>query len=351
MTFYPLQIKLIEQETPNANRVGFEIPDDLNGEFKFLAGQYLTLKTEINGEEVRRDYSLCTNPASGLVEVVIKKVEDGLFSPHANSRWEVGDSIDVAAPQGRFTFEADPEKSRQVVAFAAGSGITPIMGIMKTLLENEPQSKFHLIYGNQNVEETIFYDTIQDMVAKYEDRLSVRWVFSKANIQDALFGRIDEGITKFSLNQMGDFDKVDSYYLCGPGGMIETVSSVLESRGVDKEKIKFELFTPIEVESNDNTSTVSEGNCKVEVIVDDEEAEFEMPKNKTILEMALKAGIDAPYSCQGGICSSCIARLTEGEVKMRQNNILTDGEVADGLILTCQSEPISSSVKIDYDDV
>lgn len=349
LKFYPLKIDRIKRETPSAVSISFEVPADLKETFNYKAGQYLSFKIDFEGEEIRRDYSICSDPASGELMVAVKAVENGKFSNFANSELKVGDVLYVAAPQGKFILEPNNELKRTIVAFAAGSGITPIMGIIKTLLKEEPKSDFLLIYGNKSVEETIFFEELMQLKTHFTDRLTIQFVFSKKPEDDALFGRIESSVVNFVLNKLDDLSVVDAFYLCGPGGMIDEVSKSLELKGISKERIKFELFTPKEAKGE--TAKSAEGFTKVEVLVDDEEAEFTMPRDKTILEVALEEGIDAPYSCQGGICSSCIARITEGQVHMRQNNILTDGELEEGLILTCQSQPLTDVVKINYDDV
>lgn len=349
--FHPLKIKSIQKETDNAVCISFDIPSDLQSIFVFKAGQYITLKTIINDNEVRRDYSLCTNPNSGELTVIIKEVSDGVFSKYANSNLNVGDSIDVATPNGRFIFEPDPDSKRTIVAFAAGSGITPIMSIARTVLEQEPDSNFVLVYGNKTPNDTIFYSALLDLKTMYDHRFQLKFVFSQCQETDALFGRIEKSSVNYVLNQMDASVDVDAFYICGPEAMINNVKSTLIERGVPDDKIKFELFT-VSTDTTENTETpISDGKTFVTVLVDDEEATFTMSQTKTILEEALSNDIDAPYSCQGGICSSCIARLKEGKVEMRQNNILTDSEIEEGLILTCQSQPTTPTVTVDYDDV
>lgn len=347
--FHSLKIKAITKETENAVSILFEVPDTLKSKFVFKAGQYITLKTELNNEEIRRDYSICTHPKSEELKVVVKEVPDGKFSKFANQELNVGDILEVSAPNGRFILEPDTSVSRTIVAFAAGSGITPIMGILKTVLFEEPQSDFVLVFGNKTPKDTIFFDEIIALQSQFASRFKFKLVFSQSNEAEALFGRIERSTVNYILNQL-DPTQIDSYYLCGPEGMINAVTETLLEKQVAKDKINYELFTSSEAEPIEINGLV-DGETHVTVMVDDEESTFTMSQNKTILEEALSHDIDAPYSCQGGICSSCIARLTEGKVEMRQNNILTDSELAEGLILTCQSQPTTASVKVDYDDV
>lgn len=349
--FHTLNIKSINKVTEQSVAISFEIPKNLKSTYSFNAGQYVTLKTTINGEDIRRDYSICSSKNSGEVTVAVKSVEGGTFSVYANSELKAGDAIDVSAPNGRFVFEANKDKTRTVAAFAAGSGITPVLSIAKTLLEEEPFSNFILVYGNKSSNDTMFFKELVEMQAQYGNRFHAHFIYSQAKEEEALFGRIEKSTVNLIVKNKYRGVTIEKFYLCGPEQMIHTVKAVLIENGVKEKAILFELFTaPVETESDSNSEVLS-GNSKIKVFVDDEEFEFEMSKEVSILEAALKQNIDAPYSCQGGICSSCIAKLTEGEAKMRQNNILTDSEVAEGLILTCQAHPTSDTLVVDYDDV
>lgn len=346
--FHKLRIKDIQRETDKCVTINFEVPENLKGSFLFTSGQYLTLKTHINGEEIRRDYSICSAPKSGELKVAVKEIENGTFSKFANRALKPNDVLEVAPPQGRFTFEPDSKKQRTIVAFAAGSGITPIMSIAKTILTQEPNSTFVLIYGNKTPKDTIFFDEILELHHNYLDRFKLQLVFSQSEEDNALFGRIEKSIVNFVIKNKYKHVRVDDFYICGPEQMINTVKDVLKENGVSDKHIHFELFT---TSKEDSKSIQAEGTTEITVIVDEEETTFSMSQKKTILEAALEHNIDAPYSCQGGICSSCIARITEGEVEMRQNNILTDGEIAEGLTLTCQAQPKTAKVTVDYDDI
>ncbi|WP_066222764.1 ferredoxin--NADP reductase [Formosa haliotis] len=352
MAFHKLAIQNINKETEAAVTISFEVPSNLKENYSFTAGQYITLKTEINGQEVRRDYSLCSSPKSGEFQVAVKAVEDGLFSKYANSTLKIGDILEVAEPNGRFTFIPDASKTRTIAAFAAGSGITPVMSIAKTLLEEEPNSQFILIYGNKTPKETIFFDELIALHHEYVDRFHIQMVFSQSKEDNALFGRIEKSTVNFVLKNTYKHKTIDTYYLCGPEGMITTTKDVLKDHGVAEDRILFELFTaPVAAEANTNTAAVSDGSTAIKIIVDDEETEFVMSQKQSILEAAIAKQVDAPYSCQGGICSSCIARVTEGSATMRQNNILTESELAEGLVLTCQAHPTTPTIVVDYDDV
>jgi ring-1,2-phenylacetyl-CoA epoxidase subunit PaaE len=349
--FHTLNIKSVNKVTAQSVAISFDIPENLNSAFQFNSGQYVTLRSIINGEEIRRDYSICSSKNSGELTVAVKAVEGGTFSVYANSELKAGDSIDVSSPNGRFVFEANEVKTRTVAAFAAGSGITPIFSIAKTLLEEEPHSNIILVYGNKSMEDTMFFKDLAELKAVYGNRFHSHFIFSQTKEEDSLFGRIEKSTVNLIVKNKYKDVTIEAFYLCGPEQMIETVKNVLVENGVKEDTILFELFTaPVETKLDSKQETLS-GSSKIKVLVDDEEFEFEMSKEQTILEAALKQDIDAPYSCQGGICSSCIGKLMEGEAKMRQNNILTDSEVAEGLILTCQAYPTSDTLVVDYDDV
>lgn len=345
--FYALKIKEVIRETPEAVSLSFEVPEDLKEKFSYKAGQYITLRTTLDGKEVRRAYSLCSAPGSGEFKVTVKEVEGGTFSVLANNKLKAGDTLEVHPPEGKFVFEPGTT-SANYAAFAAGSGITPVLSIIKTVLGREPGSKFVLVYGNKTNEATIFYRELLELQAKYPENLFIEFVYSRTREEDAHFGRIEASTVNFILNNKFKDSNFKSFYLCGPEEMINNVTSILEKRGVSKENIHFELFT---VKETGPVDTAVEGKVQLTVMVDDEETVITMDSQETVLEAALENDLDVPYSCQGGICSSCIARITEGKAEMRKNQILTDGELAEGLILTCQAQPKTPTLKVDYDDV
>ena len=349
--FHTLNIKDITRQTDQCVSITFDVPDHLKEDYKFKAGQYITLKTDIDGKEVRRDYSLCTSPSSGNLTVAVKEVENGTFSKYANQVLKVGDTVDVAQPQGRFTFTPDTSKTRTIAAFAAGSGITPVLSILKTVLEEEPNSKFVLVYGNKTLKDTIFLNDLLDIQNKYSDRLTIQFLYSQSQEKDALFGRIEKSTVNFIVKNKYKDVNIDAFYICGPEGMINTVKDVLAENNIEDSKVFFELFTTTSSVSVEDLEEVTDGTTSITVIVDDEEKTFTMSQQQSVLEAALEQDLDAPYSCQGGICSSCLARVKEGKATMRQNNILTDNEVAEGLILTCQAHPVSAKIIVDYDDI
>ncbi|WP_420603467.1 FAD-binding oxidoreductase [Flagellimonas sp.] len=346
--FHALKISSVDALTPNAVALTFEIPDNLKEAFSFTAGQYITLKHKVNGQEVRRAYSISSAPSSGKITVGIKKVPNGTFSVYANETIKSGDVIEVMPPEGRFVFEKD-SAPKNIAAFAAGSGITPIMSIAQTVLESSPENTFVLVFGNQSLQETMYLKEIETFQEKYTNRFFVQHVCSRAQEENALFGRIETSTVNFIVKNKFKETNFDAFYLCGPEEMINTVSNTLKNNGVAEDKILFELFTSTDTE--DTLAEDLDGKTKVEVTVDDETFSFSMDKKVLVLDAVLKEDIDAPYSCQGGVCSSCIARITEGKAEMVKNQILTDGEVAEGLILTCQAHPLTPTLKVDYDDV
>ena len=348
-SFYKLQVKEVKRETENAVSVVFNIPSELKSAYQFIAGQYINLKLILDGSEIRRAYSICSSPNSEELRIAIKSVKNGTFSKFANDNLKIGDIIEVAQPEGNFTFEPNSDKQKNYAAFAAGSGITPVLSILQSVLENEPNSSFVLVYGNKTPSDTMFHSQLHDLQLKYVGRFFVHYVYSQAKLDNELFGRIEKATVNFVLNNKHKEKEFDKFYLCGPEEMINLVSNVLKEHNVADKNIKFELFSTSKVENKEASS--HDGHTKITVLVDDDETTFEMSQKQTILEAALKQGIDAPYSCQGGICSSCLARITSGTAEMRKNSILTDSEIAEGLILTCQAHPTSATVYIDYDDV
>lgn len=346
--FHELKVSAIDRLTPNAVSLEFDIPDDLKDVFLYKAGQYITIKKELEGQELRRSYSISCAPNPNNLRVGIKKVKNGTFSVYANEHIKVGDVLEVMPPEGRFVFEPNGT-AKNIAAFAAGSGITPIMSIVESVLSSHDKSRFVLVFGNQSPDEVMYADKIKTLIENYTDRFFVQYIFSRTPGNDALFGRIETSTVNFVLKNKFKDSNFDTFYLCGPEAMIDTVSETLKDNGVADEKILFELFTSEEVE--DPLAENLAGKTKVEVLVDDETFHLTMDKKDLVLDAVLKENIDAPYSCQGGVCSSCVARVIEGKVEMVKNQILTDGEVAEGLVLTCQSHPITPSLKIDYDDV
>jgi len=347
--FHPLTVKEIIRETPKAISIVFEIPSNLNEVFHFDAGQYITIKKKFDDHEIRRSYSISSTPGSTQLKVSVKQVEGGIFSSYANNTLKEGDVLDVFPPEGKFAYQAPTNgKSHDYAAFAAGSGITPILSILKSVLKKESHSRFVLIYGNKTPQETIYFKELLTIQQEFPDRVFIEFVYSQAKDKDSFFGRIERSTVNFVLKNKFKGHHFEAFYLCGPEPMIDLVSEVLLENKVEEKRIHFELFTSTEtgeVEAN------LDGKTTITVMVDDVETIFEMDKKDSILDAVLDKDLDAPYSCQGGICSSCIARITEGKAEMMKNQILTDAEIAEGLTLTCQAHPTTPTIKIDYDDV
>jgi ring-1,2-phenylacetyl-CoA epoxidase subunit PaaE len=347
-TFYKLSISEIKRETSAAVSILFQVPDTLRSFYQYKSGQYLTLKLTLDGQEIRRAYSICSAPESGELRIAVKAIKNGFFSKFANEELKVGHVIEVGIPEGKFTLEPNADKQRNLIAFAAGSGITPILSILNTVLKEEPKSSFVLIYGNKTPEGTMFYNELNVLQKKYLGRFFVHYVFSQKNVEGEQFGRIDKSIVNFFIKNKHKEITFSKYFICGPETMINVVSDTLKEQNVAEKDIKFELFTTSDQEQNIEKIA---GHAKITILLDSEETTFEISDKQTILEAALKHGLDAPYSCQGGICSSCLGRVTAGTAEMKKNSILTDGEIAEGLILTCQAHATSSEVYINYDDV
>lgn len=345
-TFHKLTIQQIIKETPDAVSILFEIPADLKEQFSFVAGQYITIKKELDETEVRRAYSICASPNSNQLKVAIKSVEKGFFSIFATSKLKEGDVLEVAEPEGKFMLA--PVASKNYIAFAAGSGITPVISMVKVVLENEPSSTFTLVYGNKSAESTIFKNELDALSEKYTSQFNLHYVFSKELRSDSEFGRINKERTNLFVKNIHNDLSFDAAFLCGPEAMIQTVSETLQENGMNEEAIYFELFT---ASDTDNDIDIPDGKSEITVLLDDEETTFTMEKTDNILAASLRHQLDAPYSCQGGVCSTCIAKVTEGKAIMSKNTILTDDELEEGFILTCQAHPTTSKITIDFDNV
>jgi ring-1,2-phenylacetyl-CoA epoxidase subunit PaaE len=345
--FHKVHIQEIRPETTDAVSVVFKIPDNLKADFKFTAGQYVTLQTAINGEVIRRAYSICATPESGEIRVAIKKVTKGVFSTYATTELKVGDAIEIAVPEGRFLLS--PDANKNYIGFAAGSGITPILSMLKSVLQTETTATFTLVYGNKSAADTIFYEELNQLKETYSDRFKLHYIFSRENVKNSLRGRIDGNVTNYFVKNMYKETSFNAAYLCGPEEMIKDVSKTLEKNNITKENIHFELF--VVAADEEKVAQVKEGTTEITVLLDDEVTTFTMSQTDDILAANLRNNIDAPYSCQGGVCSSCLARVTEGKAVMVKNSILTDGELEEGLILTCQAHPTTPTITIDFDDV
>lgn len=361
---HELKVKDVHKETSDSIVVEFEVPDELKERFRFHQGQYVTLKKEIDGEEVRRNYSICSGPFEEDLRIACKKVEGGRMSGYLNEKLEPGERIEVMEPMGNFFTDLDEANEKQYVAFAAGSGITPVISILKTVLHKEPKSRFLLFYGNKTSLDIIFKHELEKLTQKYGDRLEIHHVLSREEGEDELLsGRIDEDRARKLLDRYEDPEWDKEYFICGPEGMMNAVNAVLQERGVVEKRIHIELFTsPVESEADieekkekrdESLSRAGDDEvAQVTVILDDEESSFQLEYDgDVILDAALEEDLDVPFSCKGAVCSTCRAKLVEGEVEMEANHALTDDEVEEGYILTCQSHPRTPKVVVDYDDI
>jgi ring-1,2-phenylacetyl-CoA epoxidase subunit PaaE len=351
-TFHSLTVASVQTLTRDSVAITFDVPEHLRDIFSFVQGQYLTLRTMIDGEEVRRSYSICSAVQDKRLRIAIKKVAGGAFSTWATGHLSAKRTIDVMPPQGNFHIPLKPELGRHIVAFAAGSGITPMLAIIKTMLLAEPLIRITLVYGNRSSGSVMFKEELEDLKDRYLARLNLVWVMSRESQDIELFnGRIDYDKTTELLTRWIDPACIDAAFICGPHEMMLAVTRALEDKGVEKSRIKAELFgSPLPTKPRAaQTSVDAPEQCEVEVVLDGSRRTFTMPKNQSLVDAGLKAGIDMPYACKGGVCSTCRAQVLSGEVEMDNNFALEDYEVARGFVLCCQSFPVSNKLVIDFD--
>jgi ring-1,2-phenylacetyl-CoA epoxidase subunit PaaE len=353
--FHELAVKEVRRETNDCVSISFSIPAELKETFQYKQGQYITLRTHINAEEVRRSYSVCSSPLDNELRVAVKKVEQGMFSTYANEQLKKGDILDVMPPLGKFFTELTPDQSKQYTGFAAGSGITPLLSIIKTTLRTEPKSSFTLVYGNRNRHSIIFKEELEALKNLHMDRFRVIHILSREKTDAAInFGRIDADKCNELCNKNLDINRTDEFFLCGPENMIFSVKEQLEKMGVDKKKIHFELFTTPGIKQsavvNRESPERAEVKSKITIKLDGISFDFDLGfEGDAILDAALKHGADLPYACKGGVCCTCRAKLIEGEVDMDVNYGLEPEEIEQGFILTCQSHPRTEKVVVDFD--
>lgn len=352
--FYPLKVSQIETGATDCVLVSFEIPDALKQNFAYRQGQYLTLKTQIEGEEVRRSYSLCSSPLDNEWRVGIKKVPNGLFSTYANEALKVGEELAVMPPDGRFFVEVDAERKREYVCIAAGSGITPIFSIIKTHLQAEPNASFKLFYINQSVKSIILKEELEALKNLYMDRLEIFYFLTKESRSVPLFnGRLDEDKLEILFKTICDVEEIDDYFICGPEAMTLMTRDFLLAKGVKKKHVHFELFhtdTKPNVRRSRIHKDAAGKEAEVTILEGGKSVKFRIPKGvDSILDAALNREADLPFACKGGVCCTCRAKLVEGKVDMMVNYALEDEEIAAGYILTCQAIPLSDKVVVDFD--
>jgi ring-1,2-phenylacetyl-CoA epoxidase subunit PaaE len=355
--FRPLTILDIRKETDDCISVSFKIPAVWEEEFKYEAGQNITLRSNINGEDVRRSYSICSGPHEGELRVAIKKVEEGLFSSHAHRHFSPGQTLDVLAPTGNFVLSLKPTNKKHYVAFVAGSGITPVISLLKTILREEPLSQFTMIYGNRSRSSMIFREELMALKNDYPEKFQLIPIFSREKTDAPIFeGRIDARKCEMIFKHIIPMAADQEYLLCGPATMIFELRDWLHAHEVPEKKIHFELFSdPGETgfsakkksaENPGSTALTSQVTIRLDGISTD----FQIPvEGQSILDAAIRAGADLPYACRAGVCASCRAKLVNGKVTMDQNYALADEELEQGFILACQSHPASEKLTIDFD--
>ena len=354
--FHSLTVKQVRRETDDCVSVTFDVAADLKEQFAFIQGQYLTLRTTINGEDIRRSYSICSGVDEEL-RVAIKEVEGGKFSTWANRSLKAGDQLEVMPPMGRFFVELKPDEVRHHVAFAAGSGITPVLSLAKTTLAKEPDSTFTLFYVNKTSTSIIFKEELENLKDRYMSRFRLFHILTREpGDLEMLSGRLDKDRCRQVCSTFVDVSEADAFFVCGPEAMIHAVKDTLAEMGVDAAKVHFELFTTAAataektVDSSTPKTEKSGKNARVEVVLDGNRMEFDLPYDgQNVLDAALARGADLPFSCKGGVCCTCRALLVEGEVKMDVNYSLEPDELERGYILTCQAHPITERIVVDFD--
>jgi len=353
--FHPLAIARVDRETRDAVAITFDVPDALREQFRFAHGQHLTLRADVAGADVRRSYSICSAVGDGALRIAVKRSPGGVFSTWANESLKAGDVVDVMPPLGHFNVPLDAGGAHHYLGVAAGSGITPLLSIVKTTLETEPRSRFTLIYGNRASSSVMFKEELAALKDRHLDRFNLVHVLSReAQDIDLLHGRIDRAKADALLAHWVDLDGVDAAFVCGPEGMMDAVTGALRARGFPDAKIKVERFAasiPRHVHVEREVPRAGHAECEATVVIDGATRTFTLQKGKeNLLDAGLRNGVELPYSCKGGVCSTCRCRIVEGEVDMDVNFALEDYEVQRGFILACQSYPVTDTVKVTFDE-
>ena len=354
--FHALTVRDVRKETDEATSLAFDVPAELKDDYSFIQGQYLTLKAEIGGEELRRPYSICCGIDEGELRVAVKQLPGGRFSGFVNGHVKPGDVIDVMTPMGNFHVPIEPDRAKRYVGFAGGSGITPFMSIIKTVLAREPEAEFTLFYGNRGFDTIMFRDALADLKDRYLGRLRVFHVLSDDVPELPLFGGLlDQDKIGELASKLIDLDATDTFFICGPGPMMEAAKTVLKERGVDDARVKLEVFgtpAPHAGALRTDEPVASDGRTsEVTVILNGNRTRIAVPfSGMPVLDAALERKLDLPFACKGGVCCTCKAKLVEGEVSMDVNYGLEPDEIEAGYILTCQSHPLTEKLVVDYDD-
>ncbi|ATC36118.1 2Fe-2S iron-sulfur cluster binding domain-containing protein [Elizabethkingia anophelis] len=345
--FKSLIVTEIIRVTHNAISLTLRIPEKMKHDFTFSPGQYITIKSVLNGKEIRRSYSICSLPNQEDLQIVVKKIENGLFSDHVFNHLKKGTSLEVSTPEGNFMYNATNSNDSTIVAVAAGSGITPIFSIIQKILFHT-KNKIILLYGNKNIENTIFYNQLVNLAIDYPERFLLKLFYSEENLPNTTYGRITpEDISK-AIKSFTKLDCINDFYICGPEILIRDTESFLLDLGVNKNKIHHELFytepviitPPLNSDNNKTSVKITLDGITEQILVD---------KNTLLLDSLLEANLDVPYSCQNGICSTCACYLVSGNINMIKNEVLNDEEIKEGKIVTCQSYPLSDTIELNYD--
>lgn len=353
-TFYTLKVKSVKRQTREAVSVTFEVPQDIKPHFRFVQGQHLTLRKRIGGEDIRRSYSLCSCPLEDELSIAIKRVEGGIFSTYANTLLSEGEEIEALPPQGKFYVPLAEKNQKYYVAFASGSGITPIISILETTLRIEPKSHFVLFYGNKNTASIMFHDELEALKNRFMDRFSLYHILSQEKQAAELFeGRIDkEKVQKFS-KAFYDPETTDHFFTCGPGQMTQEIKEALIKLGVPEKRIHLELFSAPQSggvrASQQPPKPHQKATSRINVIIDGTHTSFPYDSRASILDVAQEEGVELPFACKGGVCSTCICKLQEGKVDMEVNYALTAEELEKGMILSCQAYPTTKEVTLNFD--
>ncbi|MEL6986452.1 MAG: ferredoxin--NADP reductase [Bacteroidota bacterium] len=348
--FYPVIVESIIDERGDTKSLVFKLDEAQKDLFNFRAGQYITLKFEIEGKEERRSYSMSSAPFGEALKVSIKRVENGKVSNYVFNNIKEGDTIQVSPPEGRFIYKPNQETCNTVYLFGAGSGITPLMSIIKTILEKEPMSYIHLVYGSRDFDQIIFREELEDLSEKYQGQLFVEHVLSRANLWTGLKGRINSNIIDAFMEKYPQRSTNAEYYLCGPGDMIDTVEQYLIEKNIDKKRIHREYFVSAQSVQDDKSNTTAMESGKIIAHLNGERIELEN-NGKTIIQQLIDDGHEAPFSCSSGACATCISKVISGTVEMEVCYALDDDEVEEGFVLACQSRMTSDHLEISFDDV
>jgi ring-1,2-phenylacetyl-CoA epoxidase subunit PaaE len=352
LEFHELRVTEVSPLTEDAIAVTFDVPPELETAFDFIPGQHVTLRALLDDVDVRRSYSICAPAGSGKLRVGIKRLPGGAFSTHATTQLSAGDVLQVMPPVGEFIIDIDPTKPRKAVAIAAGSGITPVLSLVSSSLENEPDSSWTLVYGNRTANSIMFLDELEGLKDRYHPRLQLFHILSREGSDVPLLsGRIDAGKIKTIHDRLLGTDQVDGWYLCGPYDMVMQARATLTELGVQPEKVHDELFFagPLDQEALPPEPPSGEGSVDLTVILDGRAVDTRMTPETSILDAALRVRNELPFSCKGGMCATCKGRIEEGEVRMDKNYALVDSEVEAGFVLTCQAHPTTDKVVVRYD--